>query len=194
MQHDAVQSRLSEAADKISAYLTSLSLKHEVRFYAYMINVQIIQGARQAVLSVAYSPKKNRWTPYSADEWVKESLVPRIEQVIQGKNSSTPPAKQMLPPQRASQSQPSRIEYFANALESLRILDPFNQEYIDFTVIGEQAKQGLRRVLHDPQCTDVDRQLLTTALASSLSSEYSAAKEFLFQCLTLCHLPLPTNR
>ncbi len=79
------------------------------------------------------------------------------------------------------------------ALESLSILSPFAKEYIDFSVIGEQAKKGLQRVLNDPQWTSVDRSSLVAALEISLSPDYSTVKEYLFQCLTLCHLPMPTS-
>ncbi len=82
MQNDPVQSKLHDAAEKISAYLTTLQLEHKVDFYQYMINFRITQGAKQVILSVAYSPNKNRWKPYATDDWVKEVIVPRIEHLL----------------------------------------------------------------------------------------------------------------
>jgi hypothetical protein len=56
---------LEEKAVEVSNYLDSIGFSHQYRFIEYGINFTLWQAENQHILTLSYSPKKNRWKPYS---------------------------------------------------------------------------------------------------------------------------------
>lgn len=141
-----IQDTLQTKAAEISDHLSSLNLLCSYTLLEYSINFRLIHEGRQVVLTLSYSPKRDRWTPHSNDSWVKDTIIPSIQGLlVQEKAPAT------LQPMNTIPSSSHAIVYFTEAIECFRILKPFAEEYIDFSIICEYTKEGIRRVLKDPQ-------------------------------------------
>jgi len=183
---ERVEKNLEEKAIEVSKQLTSMSILHTYRLVDYGINFTLQYHGKKQVLTLSYSPNKNRWTPHSGNDWVKSAVIPVMQSLLSKDITST---KQQKANTTAYTHDvfPGEV-YFAEALECLNILKPFAEEYIDFSVICDFAQRGVRLVLNDPRCTYVDRASLTEMLEQPLPSDFYDAKEYLFRCLMLCRL------
>ncbi len=185
MEED-VKKKLEEKAIEVSNYLNSIDILHTYRLIEYGINFTLRQGWKEHILSISYSPSKKRWKPYAVDDWVKDAIIPAIQHLC---GNMTLPTKKLTANTNTSGNMygafPGEV-HFAEARACLSVLEPFAEENIDFSIICEFAQRGIRLVLNDPRCTHLDRTSLLETLEHSLQSDFSAAKEYLSQCLILC--------
>ena len=183
---EQVEKSLEEKAIEVSKQLTSMSILHTYRLVDYGINFTLQYDGKKQVLTLSYSPNKNRWTPHSGNDWVKSAVIPVVQSLLSEETTSTWQRTANTTAYR--QGVFSGEVYFVEALECLSVLKPFAEEYIDFSVICDFAQRGVRLVLNDPRCTRVDRASLVEILEKPLLSDFYDAKEYLLRCLMLCGL------
>ncbi|SRR6266487_6487650 len=179
-----IKEKLEEKAIVVSNYLHSVDILHTYRLLQYSINFSLHQGWKEHILSLSYSPNKGQWKLYSVDEWVKRVIIPLVQPLL-GKVPHVT-NKQEVKSTKNVRGVFSRAVHFAEALTCLGILEPFAEEYIDFSVICDFAQRGVQLVLNDPRCAHLDRTPLLKILEQPPQSNFCAAKEYLFQCLTIC--------
>src|SRR5579884_3109816 len=183
---EAVKKVLEEKATKISQYFQSLGYAHSYQLMDYAINFKLRQGGNQYSLRLDYSPKKQRWKPYSVNEWVQDILIPLIQPFLDGTQIAT--QKQVTTAPIYREQTPTSVErYFQEALECLRLLEPFSQENIDFSILYDFARRGVRLVLKETRNRQLDQLALQALLEKPSKPDFDAAKEYLFQCLTQCN-------
>lgn len=175
---------LEGKAAEVSNYLTSISFSCQHRLIDYGINFTLRQAENSHILTLSYSPKKNRWTPFSMSEWIKDVVIPLILPLLG--EAQQPISKQKASTILNEQKVSSAEIYFAEARECLHVLEPFAEENIDFSVIFDFAQRGVQLTLHDPRFIDLDRQALSRVLEQQQQTDFIAVKEYLHQCLTVC--------
>ena len=83
--------------------------------------------------------------------------------------------------------------YFKDALTCLSLLAPFSHDNIDFSAICDRTREAVKRVLSDPTFSHIDQAMLQVAIDTPNKSDFSGAKEYLTQCLTLCNINNAVN-
>jgi hypothetical protein len=187
------QQFLQGKADEIQKYLATLDFRCTYKLIDNGINFTVYLAERTAGITLYHSPKRERWKFYSVDEWANTEIKPKIESLLGQRptaiQSNVHSSTATISPDKYEQTRTDATSYFEEAIECFRILQTFSDEYIDFSVICEQARIGIKRILDDPSYTHLDQAALQTMLAVLPSPDFATAKEYLFQCLTLCHIP-----
>lgn len=179
-----IEKSLEEKAIEVSKYLDSMNFLNTYRLVDYSINFTLQYNGKKQTLSLSYSPNKKRWTAYSSSGWIKNAIIPSVQPMLSEKVSSIGQKETSLAEYKYGVF--SGEVYFAEAFACLDILEPFAEEYIDFSVICDFTQQGVRLVLNDPRCAYLDRTPLLEMLEQPLLIGFHAAKEYLYRCLTLC--------
>src|SRR3954454_19799878 len=149
------EKNLEEKAIEVCKQLTSMSILHTYRLVDYGINFTLQYNGKKHILTLSYSPNKNRWTPHSGSDWVKSTVIPIVQSLLNGEATSTKQRKANATAHTHGAF--SGEVYFAEALECLSILEPFAEEYIDFSIICDFAQRGVQLMLKEPRCAYLDR-------------------------------------
>ncbi len=183
-----VKNVLEEKAVTISQYLRSAGYVHSYRLIEYGINFTLSYGGNEHILSISYSPKRQRWSSRAVNEWVLDIVLPKIQPLL-GETQTTTSHKQAdtLPIPTAQKS--ATRNYFSEALEGLRLLELFAKENIDFSILYDLTRRGVMLVMKDRKLSHLDQQALQTLLDQPSRTDFHAAKEYVFQCLKRCNFP-----
>lgn len=185
---EAVKKILEERAVTISQYLRSAGYVHSCRLIEYGINFKLHYGGNEHILSIFYSPKRQRWSSYAVNEWAQDIVLPKIQPLL-GETRTTSSHKQAVALPVPAAQKDSRDNYFSEALEGLQLLEPFAKENIDFSILYDLARRGVMLVMKDRQLNHLDQQALQVLLDQPSRTDFHAAKEYLFLCLTRCNFP-----
>ncbi len=181
-----VKEKLEEKTIEVSRYLKSVGYLHTYRLIGYGINFSLLNAGSEHTLTLSYSPKKKRWTPYSVNEWVIDVVIPLVQPLLGGTAASAKKQEtNTITPENMHEAF-SPKKHFVEALACLNVLTPFQEENIDFSIICDFAQRGIRLVLSDHKCVHLDRSSLLEVLGQPSQSDYYDAKEYLNQCLTVC--------
>jgi len=184
---DNVKKLIEEKATEVSQILHSAGYMHIYRLIDYGINFMLQYEGGNQTLTLSYSPKKRRWTPHSGNEWIKDVVIPLIQPLFDRTQSTTP--EQVVSPISIEHPSNIGVHHFAEARECLRLLEPFANDNIDFSIICDFARRGIHLILEDPNYAKLDRTMLQGLLSQPSQSDFYAVKEYLSQCLTRCNLP-----
>lgn len=190
---ETIQKLLREKAREIQNYLMEQKYQCSAKLISYGINFTIYLAGRYATFTLYYKPAKARWTSYTQDEWAQSEILPRIDKLL-GQRSATKPndiASHITEPTENTQSSINAVFHFKAALECFNMLEPFAEEYIDFSIICEQAKHSIKQFIADSRFKHLNKPALQAMLTIPPSSDFTAAKEYLSQCLTLCQIQMP---
>lgn len=144
---------------------------------------------RTHTLSLYYKQKHQSWTLVSNTDWLVNAVEPAIRPLFGQQQSKRFPsqAQEATKPDRTEQA-PELQAYFAHALTCLSLLEPFANDNIDFSIICQRTRESVRMILSDPTPSHLDRTALSALLDTPDTTNFSGAKEYLTQCLTLCHI------
>ena len=184
-----VKGKLEEKAIEVSHYFNSVGYLHTYRLIEYGINFLLLNAGSEHTLTLSYSPKKKRSTAYSVNEWVEDAVIPLLQPLLGGKATSAKKQETNTTSGYVHKAFSPKI-HFVEALACLSILAPFQDENIDFSIICDFAQRGIRLVLNDPRCAHLDQLSLQEVLGQPSRSDFYNAKEYLFQCLTRCNIPI----
>lgn len=185
---EAVKKMLEERAVTISQYLRSAGYVHSCGLIDYGINFTLHYGGNKHIMSIFYSPKRQRWSSYSVNEWVQDVVLPKIQPLL-GETRTTSSYKQAVVLPIPTAQQGTRDNYFSEALEGLHLLEPFAKENIDFSILYDLTQRGVMLVMKDRQLNHLDQQALQVLLDQPSRTDFHAAKEYLFLCLRRCNFP-----
>jgi hypothetical protein len=184
------QEILQNKALEIEQHLTASDYSCRYTLIQNGINFTVFLVGRDAKFTIYYKPTKDIWSFYSVDEWANSEIQPRLK-ILPGLQTTRVFKKNSCIEQverQGSISGPSL--YFEPALECFHLLQPFAAEYIDFSIICEQTRIGIKSILDDPRYTHFDQRALQAALVTPSSFDFTNAKEYLTQCLTLCNIQI----
>src|SRR6266536_5720856 len=184
--HSNPQEILQNKAIEIERYLTTLDYSCRYILIQNGINFTMFLVGRVAKFTIYYKPTKGIWSFYSVDEWANSEIQPKLKLLLGLQSVAIAGPTSSIKPIERKWSSPESSLYFEAALECFHILQPFAEEYIDFSIIYEQAKIGIKGIRDDPRYTHFDQQALQAALVTISSCDFTSAKEYLAQCLTLC--------
>jgi hypothetical protein len=185
---DSVRKVLEERAITISQYLRSAGYVHSYRLIEYGINFTFGYAGNEHVMSIFYSPKKQRWTSYAVNEQVRDVILPKIQSLLAEIRTTTSHKQAVTLPIPRSQKS-STEDYFSEALENLRLLEPFARENIDFSILYDLTRRGVILIMKDRKLNHLNQQALQTLLDQPIRTDFQSAKEYVFQCLTRCNFP-----
>jgi len=144
------------------------------------------EGTRH-VLSLYYKSDHQRWTPHPNTDWLKKVIYPQLQPFFEQVQVSSP-----LEVASSIANKDALRMYFAEALDCLSRLELFAHENINFSIICQLTKEAIKTILRDG-FSYLDCESLTAMAEIPCSPSFSAAKEYLSQCLTLCHINKPFN-
>lgn len=185
-----MQEILQNKAREIERYLTSSDYHCTYSLIQNGINFMISLVGREARFTLYYKPTKGTWNFYSVDEWTKSEIQPKLNLMLGLQASEVSKHISSHEPVVHKESHSGPSLYFEAALECFRLLQPFAEEYIDFSIIYEQAKMSIKGILDDPRYAYFNRQALQSILVVPSSYDFTGAKEYLSQCLTLCQIQI----
>jgi len=84
-----VEKNLEEKAIEVCQQLTSMSILHTYRLLDYGINFTLQYNGKKHILTLSYSPNKNRWTTHSGSDWVKSTVIPIVQSLLNREATST---------------------------------------------------------------------------------------------------------
>ncbi|GHO49636.1 hypothetical protein [Ktedonospora formicarum] len=142
----------------------------------YGINFPLQHNGKRVNLNLSYSSNKNRWTAQSADSWIKTIVIPLLTPLLSPSQESKLVSKQI-------REHTSSASYFETAKYCLTMLEPFQDDNIDCSIIIEQAQRDIQFLLQDVQYGRLNRNILQELLAHPVTVDFQSAKEFLSQCL-----------
>jgi|GEM_PF-1511541 hypothetical protein len=185
------QELLQTKAEQISACCAEVGLAQPViRIVSeYAVNLIWHHEGQNHTLSLSWSPNRQKWTPVPNTDWLKQEVMPAIASIVGVSTSRTvlPTKTQKKVTEDTATEHLLRL-YFADARDSLKQLEPFAQDNVDCRIVCRRAKEALERILDDPACTHLDRVALLSLCSRPDRSDFSGAKEYLTQCLTLCNI------
>lgn len=184
MEND-VRETLEKKATEISSYLLSKGYIHTYRLIDYGINFVLRNLRGEHTLTISYSPKKRLWTSRAVNEWVQDVIIPQLQPLLGSAYSVA--SERAVAPKRVRETIPTNA-YFIDARECLRILEPFAEENIDFSILYDFVRRGIQLMLKDPRQAHLDHSSLRRLLEQPSQSDFYAAKEYLYQCLTQCNI------
>ena len=190
MNDEAYEQLLQQKANEISDRLAALDFQCTYKVIDYGINFTLYLAGRTAMITLYHSPKKGKWTFRSADEWANTEIKPKIEFWLDRKPATEQGSLAQLTVNTRLVKHVEASDYFIGVLECFHILQVFAEEYIDFSIICEQAKISITHLLDDTRYTHLDKPALRTILTIPPSSDFITAKEYLSQCLRLCQIPI----
>ena len=157
----------------------------------YSIDFTFWYEGRSQTLSLYYKPKNQQWTAVPKTDWLRRVVAPVIQPIFEHSSAglSALPAIESAGPVRAV----AREAYFAEALTCLSLLEPFADDNIDFSIICQRTRESVRNILNDSTFSQLDHAALSEALAKPNTPNFWDAKEYLIQCLTLCHISNVVN-
>ncbi len=180
---------LEEKAIAINQYLRSAGYANSYRLIEYGINFTLDYGGNEHILSIFYSPKRQRWSSHTVNEWVRDVILPKIQPLLVETRTTTSHKQSITLPIPASQKS-STENYFSEALEGLRLLEPFAKENLDFSILYDLAQRGVMLVLKDRKLSHLDQQALQALLDQPSRTDFQAAKEYVVLCLSRCSIPI----
>jgi hypothetical protein len=184
-----LQEILHNKALEVEATLTTADYSCQYTLIQNGINFMVFLVGREAKFTLYYKPTKGLWSFYSVDEWAKSEVQPRLTPLLVRPSIGISKPLSALEVEH-NRSSPGPALYFEAALECFHLLQPFAAEYIDFSIIYEQTKIGVKGILADERYTHFNRQALKSALVIPSACDFISAKEYLSQCLTLCKIQI----
>jgi len=185
------QELLQTKAEQICACCAEVGLPQPVvRIVSdYAVNLIWHHEGKNHTLSLNWSPNHQKWTPVPNTDWLKQEVMPAIASML-GASTAQPvfPIRTQQKTAELTETEHLLQLYFADACDSLKRLEPFAQDNVDCRIVCRRAREALERILDDPACTHLDRVALLSLCSRPDRSDFSGAKEYLTQCLTLCNI------
>lgn len=155
----------------------------------YLINFTWQYEGKKHVLALYYKPTRQSWTLTAYNDlWLQTVIIPVLEPLCSSSARSPVPeaASSSL---EASFSSANRTQaYFEGALACLTLLNPFATDNVDCSIICQLTRKAVEYILLDPACSYLDQAALAAVVDVPVSTQFFTAKEYLNQCLTLCHI------
>lgn len=159
----------------------------------YLINFTWLHEGKKQMLSLYYKPTRQSWTLFSKSDWLKSVVIPIIEPLCQSASIGTAVAPASSACTLPDLPHTGIQAYFEDALSCLELLSPFAADNVDCSIICQLTRRAAKYILSDPACSYLDQTTLATHIELPDSTDFSAAKEYLNQCLTLCHMSNAAN-
>ncbi|GCE49788.1 hypothetical protein KTH_46570 [Thermosporothrix hazakensis] len=144
----------------------------------YGVNIRLTHRGKSVTLSLFYNSKKRSWNIQSSNEWVKAEIFPKVQSLLEAKK---PPV---------TEQSPIYLEpYFREVCHYMRLLEPFADEYIDFSLLFEYTRRAIKQVLLFSTIEESDRVALQELLDVDPKVEFVEVKEYLTTCMKICKIP-----
>lgn len=182
------QELLREKAVQVCERCAAAGIPQPLYHFAseYSVNFSWQHEGKKHTLALYYNTKQQSWKPVANTEWLKQVIVPVIQPLFGQHSTKTTLSLTETSP---APTQEHRVQaYFADALACLSLLTPFANDNIDFSIICQRTRESVRMILSDPTLSHFDRTALSALLDTPDTTNFSGAKEYLTQCLTLCHI------
>lgn len=160
---------------------------------SYLINFTWFHEGKKQILSLYYKPTCRSWTLSPKSDWLKRVITPAIESLCLSPAVDITATSTSSAGNLSGSPSASVQAYFADALSCLDLLRPFAVDNVDCSIICQLTRRAVECILSDPVCSSLNRADLVVCIGLPDATDFFLAKEYLKQCLTLCHISNVVN-